>query len=79
MKTGTSRIVFVFSKFAIKIPNFLNGMRLFLIGCSANYNERFWYKMWLKYSNDTHDLELKNKCIDRLNILCPTLFCSYFG
>jgi hypothetical protein len=42
IKSGTTRIVFVFQKFVIKIPNFQNGWKYILTGLIANLNENLW-------------------------------------
>lgn len=44
VKSGTNRIVFVFKNSVIKIPNFRNGMALFLHGMKANLHEAQWWK-----------------------------------
>jgi len=53
-RTGATRIVLLTDNYAIKIPNFLSGWKLFVKGILANLNEReFWtvadprYKQWL--------------------------------
>lgn len=40
IKRGTTRIVFVFDKFVVKIPNFLVEHRHFVYGCYCNLSER---------------------------------------
>jgi len=40
VKKGTTRIVFVFDKFVVKIPNFLVEHRHFVYGCYCNLSER---------------------------------------
>lgn len=64
-RMGSTRIVFVFKSFVVKIPNILYH-RLFLIGCYVNWHERRNWKMF-KSVEETKDL------------LCPTLYCSAFG
>jgi hypothetical protein len=39
-RTGCTRIVLLTQRYAIKLPNFLNGWRLFLTGLLANMQER---------------------------------------
>ncbi|WP_085033923.1 hypothetical protein [Ensifer aridi] len=39
-RKGTTRIVFLIGLVAIKVPNFLNGWKLFLCGLLANMQER---------------------------------------
>lgn len=39
-RTGCTRIVFVCNRFVVKVPNFLDGWRLFLCGLLANMQER---------------------------------------
>lgn len=63
---GTTRIVFVFKTFVIKIPNFLYSHQHFLQGCYANWSERRFTKSF--------------KCLpEYYNKICPTLFCTWFG
>lgn len=62
-RQGITRLVFVFRKFVIKIPNFTNCQRHFLQGCIANVIERDTYKSWK--GNNNH--------------LAPSYFCSWFG
>lgn len=63
---GVTRIVFVFDKFVIKIPNFLYQHNHFLNGCYANWSERRYCKIF-KNLPEHYDL------------VCPSYFCSYFG
>lgn len=62
---GTTRLVFVFKKFVVKIPNFTYCFLHFLKGMVANINET---QCW-KYSKYTKSSEL----------LCPVIYgCSLF-
>lgn len=63
---GTNRIVVLIGKYAVKIPNFINGHLLFLTGSLANYREREYCRM------------MKN-IPDLYNLVCPSLWCSWFG
>jgi hypothetical protein len=65
-QNGTTRLVFVFRRFVIKIPNFTCQHDHFLNGCSANWRERKYWKQW------RHTEEMGTR-------LCPTIFCSWFG
>jgi len=66
IKNGSTRIVFIFDNFVIKIPNFLYSHNNFLLGCIANWKER-------KFTKDF-------KCLPNYyNKISPSLFCSYFG
>lgn len=66
-RKGITRIVFVFNRFVIKIPNFIYQHNHFLHGCLANWNERRYTKMW-------------NSCnIDFKNRIAPSIFCTWFG
>lgn len=62
---GVTRIVFVFDKFVIKIPNFRYCHQHFLQGCYANWSERSYCKT--------------TKGNKSYNLVCPTYFCSWFG
>ena len=66
MKKGTTRLVFKFYKYVIKIPNFTYSHLNFLNGCYCNWSERNYYKTFQSLP------EFKNK-------VAPSLFCSYFG
>lgn len=66
-RKGVTRIVFIFDRFVIKIPNFLVQHNHFLHGCLANWNERYFYKRWNKTQ-----FKLLNKAV-------PSIFCSWFG
>lgn len=63
---GTTRIVFMFSKIVIKIPNFTYSHQNFLKGCLANYNER-WFCLKFKGLKEFEESVI------------PSLFCSAFG
>lgn len=65
MRKGTTRLVFLLGKYAIKIPNFTYSWQNFLTGCLANCNERTFckqYKGMLEY-----------------NLVAKTYFSSWFG
>lgn len=48
-RTGCTRIVFLVGDFAIKVPNFMDGWKLFLNGLLANMQERvFGETKWPK-------------------------------
>lgn len=68
LKKGTNRIVILIGKYAVKIPNFINGHLLFLYGCLANYRER-WY---CKKFKDIEEPRFYAK-------VCPSVWCSWFG
>ena len=63
---GTTRIVFIFRRFVVKIPNFTYSQQNFLKGCLANYNER-WFCRKFKGIEDFESLVI------------PSTFCSWFG
>lgn len=65
-RNGITRLVFVFKKFVVKIPNFTYEHDHFLIGCRANWSERKCWQQW------KGNYEVRN-------MLCPSLFCSWFG
>lgn len=67
-RTGVTRIVFIFGNFVVKIPKFSVEHSHFLKGCSANWDERRYWKLW----NQSTGCDLRNKVI-------PTYFCSWFG
>lgn len=64
-RNGVTRLVFVFHRFVVKIPNFTCQHDHFLNGCSASWRERKYWKQW-------RNTEMGNR-------LCPTIFCSWFG
>lgn len=68
IKKGVTRIVFVFKKFVIKIPNFTYSHGNFLSGCSANWDERKYTKAFYKCK----DCNWNNK-------VAPTYYSSWFG
>jgi len=68
-RKGVTRIVFIFNKFVIKIPNFTYSMQNFLQGCYANWSEREYYKTHTKAKYDTNMVEW----------VSPSYFCSWFG
>ncbi len=41
---GSTRIVFIFDKIVVKIPNFMVNHNFFLYGCYANWSERNFCK-----------------------------------
>lgn len=48
-RNGSTRIVILTKKFAVKLPNFLNGWSMFLHGLLANLQESCWSRMlWKK-------------------------------
>ncbi|WP_448607587.1 hypothetical protein [Paenimyroides ceti] len=66
---GCTRIVLLVGNWAIKIPNFCYSMDHFLKGCLANWNERSYYKSFIK-------------CKYKGNMAkhaAPSLFCFWFG
>ena len=63
---GVTRIVLVFDKFVVKIPNFLTQHNHFLLGCYANWSERKYCRMF-KNMPKYYDL------------VSPSYFCSWFG
>jgi len=69
VKIGTSRIVFLINKYAIKIANFRNGQQLFIYGCYGNISERKYYKQHSKVDYNDNMVEY----------IAPSLFCSWFG
>ena len=60
---GITRLVILIGDYAIKIPNYRYEHNHFLKGCTANWNEREFYK---------------NRCSMRLWV-APSYFCSWFG
>lgn len=68
-RKGVTRIVFIFSNFVIKIPNFSNCHQHFLQGCYANWSERQFCKSF-------KDIEPKENFIWKV---APSYFCSWFG
>lgn len=67
-RKGVTRIVFIFSFFVIKIPNFTNYHLHFLQGCYSNWSERNYCKMFKNVED--------NKFYD---LVAPSYFCSWFG
>jgi len=65
---GTTRIVFLFSKYVIKIPNFNYSHSHFLQGCKANWDERKYTKIF-KGCKDCNFYEK----------ISPTIYSSWFG
>ncbi len=39
---GVTRLVILTKRYAIKVPNFLNGWRMFLTGLLCNMHEKMW-------------------------------------
>ena len=66
---GSTRIVLVFNKIVIKIPNFLYCHQHFLKGCYANWSERDYYKIHIKA---TYENNMSHHVV-------PSYFCSWFG
>jgi len=69
IKSGITRIVFVFKNFVIKIPNFNYSHHHFLQGCYANWSERKYYKNFKSTDYEENMVEH----------VAPSYFCSYFG
>lgn len=67
-KKGSTRIVILIGKFAIKIANFTYSHQHFLFGCSANWNERTHCKTFKNFDNDILIIGV-----------APSYFCSWFG
>lgn len=67
-RKGVTRLVFVFNKTVVKIPNFTCQWSHFLHGLLANINEN---KTW-KYNSGKYESGLNH-------LLCPVLWCSYGG
>lgn len=68
IEKGVTRIVFVFNRFVLKIPNFEKCHMHFLNGCYANWSERYFCKVW----RDCKEPDL-------YKLVAPTYFCSWFG
>ena len=66
---GITRIVFLVSRFAIKIPNHRYGHRHFLQGCYANWSER-------KFCKDFKNADYPE---NMYQYVAPSYFCSWFG
>jgi hypothetical protein len=65
---GCTRIVFLISRYAIKIPNFIYCHQHFLQGCYANWSERNLCKTF------------KSRVAPNfINLVAPSYFCSWFG
>ena len=77
VKYGVTRVVFVFDKFVVKIPNFTAQHSHFLHGCYGNWQERVTTKQWrkMKYWDDCDF----SKGINLSKMICPAVFCSWFG
>lgn len=69
IKTGITRIVFIFSNFVIKIPNFKYSHNHFLQGCYANWSERKFCK---DFKNANYDGNM-------YEFVAPSFYCSIFG
>ena len=65
---GVTRIVFIFDKFVIKIPNFTCQHSHFLQGCYANWSERKYCKMFKGVDNNLW-----------YDLVAPSYWCSWFG
>jgi len=63
---GITRIVFLFGKYAVKIPNIRYSQKHFVQGCLANIKERDYFKNH-KYEGSLVDY------------VSPSLFCSWLG
>ena len=66
IKKGVTRIVLIFQTFVIKIPNFTYSHQNFLIGCTSNWNERHFCKIFKGYK-------------DIIWNVSPSIWCSWFG
>ena len=64
-KIGTTRIVFLIGRYAIKLSNHGYCHQHFLQGCYANWAERNYCKMF-------KDLPIGD-------MVAPSIFCSWFG
>jgi len=69
---GVTRIVFVFDKFVIKIPNFTVTMNNFLLGCYCNWSERYLSKTHIYIDKDGNKYDINDK-------IAKSYFCSWFG
>ncbi len=67
-RIGITRIIFIFNRFVIKIPNFSCNHHHFLQGCYANRSERRFYKIF----KGMHDQRY-------YQLVCPSYYCSWFG
>lgn len=68
VRSGITRVVFIFDKFVIKVPKFKFGKYCqynFLKGCIANLSERKFCKLFKDFP--TYDL------------VAPSYWCSWFG
>ena len=79
---GVTRIVFIFDKIVIKIPNFLYGWRLFLRGLLSNIDES---RAWKYAKIRDHDIEgfTVNSYFGEYkkysDLLCPVKWTSWGG
>lgn len=69
-RKGSTRIVFLIKKHAIKIPNFLDGWTLFLKGLLANIQESNTWEWW-RIPN--------SELFERSELLCPIIWRSWGG
>lgn len=67
-RQGVTRLVFIFDKFVVKIPNFTCQWNHFLKGIIANIEES---KTW-QYNSGKYERGLSY-------LLCPVLWCSWGG
>jgi hypothetical protein len=68
IKRGATRIVFIFRKFVIKVPNFTYSYRNFIRGILSNIDEdRTWRWNSGKYENG------------KSHLLCPVIFSLWGG
>lgn len=65
---GVTRLVFVFNRFVIKVPNFTNKWFHFLMGLTSNINEN---QTW-KYNSGKYES-------GKSHLLCPVIWCSWGG
>lgn len=70
-RMGITRIVFIFDKFVVKIPNFFYQHDHFLQGCYANWSERRYCVGLKKYPS--------NERLPCATSVAPSYFCTWFG
>ena len=71
---GVTRIVFVFKKYVIKIPNFTHCHLHFIEGCYANWSERLFTKQFKNV-----DWKWNDRPVNSHDLIAPTYFCLWFG
>lgn len=72
IRHGTTRIVLVFKRFVVKIPNFIFSHNNFLQGCVANWRERNFYKNF-------KGCYVGEWGADLTDFVSPSYYCSIFG